>query len=235
MRYSNTNLQLTVCNITVVFQSYHKVWGHHCWSLTSTSPFKIAPDLSHVTVYITRLHPQGRVARRAYVLDRKYRFSIRELPDFGSRIKKSKKHYFFGTFFDHQIQVFYSWSGQILDPKLVPGTCPKIDICEGILTKTGEMSFYLKQLRDILTTNEQQQHLTNIQNLRLLHNRPFGQKTPTLWSLFQPGGTRPYVEFFLLPRVVSKRCTTRMTRGARPAEGDCFSFAFSDLAPFVLS
>ena len=59
------------------------------------------------------------------------------------RIKKSKKHYFFGTFFDHQIQVFYSWSGQILDPKLVPGPCTKITFAKLFEQKQVKCPFTL--------------------------------------------------------------------------------------------
>ena len=91
----------------------------------------------------------------------------------GSRIKKSKKHYFSGTFFDHQIQVFYSWSGQILDPKLVPGTCPKIVFAKVFWQKQVKCPFTLSSCGTDRQTDTQ--HLTNIQNLRLLHNRPFGQ------------------------------------------------------------
>ena len=58
-------------------------------------------------IKITRVHPQGRVARRAYVLDRKYRFSIRELPDFGSQNQKNPKN---TTFLEHFLITKYRFS-----------------------------------------------------------------------------------------------------------------------------
>ena len=47
-------------------------------------------------------------------------------PKFGSDHKKSKKVVFFELFFDHQIQVIYSWTGQILVPKVFRWTFPKV-------------------------------------------------------------------------------------------------------------
>ena len=113
----------------------------------------------HSDIIITRLHPQGRVARRAYVLDRKYRFSIRELPDFGSQNQKNPKN---TTFLEHFLITKYRFSIREAAKFWIQNwfqVLVKNHICEGILTKTGEMSFYLKQLWDTYMYTE---HRTNI-------------------------------------------------------------------------
>ena len=61
----------------------------------------------HPELFFTRLHPQGRVARRAYVLDRKYRFYIRELPDFEFQNQKNPKN---TTFLEHFLITKYRFS-----------------------------------------------------------------------------------------------------------------------------
>ena len=98
------------------------------------SNFEISPDL------ITRLHPQGRVARSAY-------------------------------FLDHQIQVIYSWTGQILVPKMIRWTFDKIVLWVKSELKVANVHCG-KQLMYEHTNNNTWR---TWKIWRPLHNRPFGQ------------------------------------------------------------
>ena len=71
-------------------------------TLTFAGSFSFAGN-----TFVTRLHPQGRVARRAYVLDRKYRFCIRELSDLGFQNQKFPKN---ETFLEHFLITKYRFS-----------------------------------------------------------------------------------------------------------------------------
>ena len=94
------------------------------------------------------------------------------------RIKKIQKTLLFWNIFWSPNTGFLFVKRPNFGSKTGSRSLSKNHICEAILTKTGEMSFYLKQLWDTYeqrTTNNNE-HLTNIKKLRLLHNRPFGQK-----------------------------------------------------------
>ena len=92
-------------------------------------------------------------------------------PNFGSDHKKSKKSHIFGTFFDHQIQVIYSWTGQILVPKQVRWTFPKIAFANRFGRKKVKCP-----LREAAGVRTNPWRTWNIGVL--LHNRSYGQKDP---------------------------------------------------------
>ena len=94
------------------------------------------------------------------------------------RIKKIKKTLLFWNIFWSPNTGFLFVKRPNFGSKTGSRSLSKNHICEAILTKTSEMSFYLKQLRD---THTDRHHLTNIKKLRLLHNRPFGQISYEVW------------------------------------------------------
>ena len=72
----------------------------------------------------------------------------------GPRIKKIQKTLLFWNIFWSPNTGFLFVKRPNFESKTGSRDMLKNRICEGILTKTGEMSFYLKQLRDIQTSYE---------------------------------------------------------------------------------